>query len=108
MKAFDAMRKAILLTAKITALIVGIPVGLFVILEGLLLFNRGYSWSEMDWNSDGWTTAGEILSAIDVGSTDVQRDALICREFYSCKDGMPIRTDCPVQRDREREPQICW
>lgn len=71
-----------------------------VILPFLLLFTvvslqQGYSWKEMDWNADGTTTIAEFLEATDVGREKVVVDGRTCSKFYSLKDGLPIRLDCP-------------
>ena len=60
-----------------------------------LVWKTGYSISDMDWNSDGETSVAEMWSAIDVGHRPVERDGIICQEFFNLKDGLPIRVDCP-------------
>ena len=30
------------------------------------VLGHGYGWSEMDWNSDGWTSFGEVVGALEV------------------------------------------
>lgn len=54
-------------------------------------YNQDYSLAEMDWNSDGITTPSEIIAASDIG----KRPANGCIEYFSFKDGLPIKTVCP-------------
>jgi hypothetical protein len=58
-------------------------------------WQKHYEWQEMDWNSDGVTSFSEFIEASDVGGRDVVRGRKTCREYFSVKDGLPIRTDCP-------------
>ncbi len=60
-----------------------------------LVWNTGYSISDMDWNSDGETSVAEMWRAIDVSNRPVERNGIVCQEFFSLKDGLPIRVDCP-------------
>ena len=54
-------------------------------------YNQDYSWAEMDWNSDGTTTPSEIFAAPDIGKRTVNG----CIEYFSYKDGLPIKSVCP-------------
>lgn len=56
-----------------------------------------YGIPDMDWNADGWITLGEIFDSLDIATTG---PSTVCREYYSMKDGMPIRRQCPNDRDR--------
>ncbi|WP_146198002.1 hypothetical protein [Caulobacter endophyticus] len=58
--------------------------------------HHGYGWSEMDWNSDGWTSLGEFLDAADIGKREAVVCQRVCTEYFAYKDGMPVRTDCPT------------
>lgn len=49
----------------------------------------------MDWNRDGGTSLFEFASAGDVGVREVKRGDHICREYFSYKDGLPMKTVCP-------------
>ena len=51
----------------------------------------GYGVADMDWNGDGSTSLGEFFASADIGS----RPRGECREFFSLKDGLPVREDCP-------------
>ncbi|GAB2511879.1 hypothetical protein GCM10027084_28740 [Pseudoxanthomonas sangjuensis] len=53
--------------------------------------NQDYSWAEMDWNSDGTTTPGEIFAASDIG----KRPRNGCIEYFNLKDGLPVKSVCP-------------
>ena len=54
-----------------------------------------YGVSDMDWNGDGRVTVLEFFAAWDVGMRPIDRDGRQCREFFSLKDGLPIREVCP-------------
>lgn len=56
---------------------------------------RGYGWSEMDWNGDGMTSVAEFLDAAYVGRRPVLRGDAACFEYYALTDGRSIRTICP-------------
>ncbi|MGN7919618.1 hypothetical protein [Lysobacter sp. 22409] len=56
--------------------------------------DKGYSWSDMDWNRDGNTSLSEFLSAGDVGMRKTKRYDRDCKEYFSYKDGLPIKTVC--------------
>lgn len=58
-------------------------------------FSHDYSWKEMDWNSDGTTTFSEFLEASDIGRRDITVSDKACVEFFTYKDGLPVRIDCP-------------
>lgn len=60
----------------------------------LVKIAAGYSWSDMDWNEDGSTTLSELLGAGDIGSRPVVRDGHPCTEFFSLKDGSPVKVRC--------------
>lgn len=72
---------------------------LLIFLYGLSRFvvswQKNYSWKEMDWNQDGTTTFSEVLEASDVGRRAVKSEGKGCIEYYSFKDGLTIRMDCP-------------
>jgi len=55
---------------------------------------HGYSLKEMDWNQDGITTPGEILSSMDVGVRYVCKEGKVCTDYFAYKDGQTIRMDC--------------
>jgi len=54
-----------------------------------------YGIFDMDWNSDGWVTPGEVVQSLGVGTTGPRA---FCREYYSLKDGLPIRRECPADK----------
>lgn len=83
---------ALALALCILAAIVILP---FLLLFTVVSLQQGYSWKEMDWNEDGTTTIAEFLEATDVGKRKLVVDGRTCSEFYSLKDGLPIRLDCP-------------
>ncbi|THF61970.1 hypothetical protein [Pseudothauera rhizosphaerae] len=80
-----------------------IVVGLVLVMlgagAGILVLRTGYSIQEMDWNSDGETTVSEMLRAIDIGRRSIRKDGLECQEYFSFKDGLPVRVVCPPARE---------
>lgn len=79
------------------AVIAGVAALCFFYLSfvGLGSFENGYTWREMDWNSDGSTTLIEFFEASDVGKRPITVDGKSCNELFGYKDGQPIRVDCP-------------
>ena len=73
-------------------------IGVLAVMIGLgvaiLIWRTGYSIHEMDWDSDEQTSFAEMWRAIDVGRRSVQKEGVDCQEFFSLKDGLPIRVDC--------------
>lgn len=67
---------------------------LYVSWRSLAAFSHGYSWGEMDWNQDGMTSFPEFFEASDVGKRSVKINSEDCIEFFSFKDGLPIKTIC--------------
>lgn len=67
----------------------------YLSLRSVAALGKGYSWSDMDWNRDGSTSLSEFLSAGDVGMRLAKRDDRDCKEYFSYKDGLPIKTVCP-------------
>jgi hypothetical protein len=77
-----------------------------VLIASLVLFGAlqsGYGWSERDWNSDGHTSIGEFFEAADIGSRPITQVGKSCVEYFSLKDGMPVRVDCPAPRGQSTE-----
>lgn len=56
---------------------------------------QGYTWAEMDWNDDGRTSPGEFLTASEFGKRPAMMSDPRCTEYFSHKDGLPVRIDCP-------------
>ena len=56
---------------------------------------QGYSWSEMDWDQKGSTSLSDFLAASDIGNRERTSDGKNCVEYYSYKDGLPVKTVCP-------------
>ena len=86
-------------TVKRVSLVIGASLLLLIVLYGLSRFvaswQKSYSWKEMDWNQDGTTTLSEVLEASDVGRRAVNRGGKHCVEYYSFKDGLTVRMECP-------------
>ena len=54
----------------------------------------GYSYGEMDWNDNGWTTLGEMLDSVNVGVEQVEVKGRACHYFFAYKDARMIKTVC--------------
>ncbi|WP_408950460.1 hypothetical protein [Lysobacter sp. Hz 25] len=67
---------------------------LYLSLRSVAALDKGYSWSDMDWNRDGNTSLSEFLSAGDVGMRQTKRYDRDCKEYFSYKDRLPIKTVC--------------
>jgi len=72
-------------------------VGLYLAAIGFAGWKQGYSWTEMDWNQDGSTSIVELFMASDIGKRIITKDDKPCIEYFSFKDGLPIKTECPQE-----------
>ena len=70
-------------------------VGLYLAAIGFASWKQGYSWTEMDWNQDGSTSIVELFMASDIGKRTITKDNQLCIEYFSFKDGLPIKIVCP-------------
>jgi hypothetical protein len=68
---------------------------LYAVISLVAALGQGYGWSDMDWNQDGSTSIGEVLDSKDVGTSEVVKEGKQCVEYWSYKDGLPIKTVCP-------------
>ena len=57
-------------------------------------WRAGYSWAEMDWNSDGRTTVREFFATNDVGRRPITRNGRMCVEYFRLEDQRPLRITC--------------
>jgi hypothetical protein len=60
----------------------------------IVVFHR-YSWQEMDWNCDGKITLDEIFSSSDIGKKTILINGNTCTEYFSFKDGLTVKINCP-------------
>lgn len=79
------MKKALLFVALVCA------AGLAILYP---IWTQGYSWSEMDWDSDGTTSISELFDSGGIGKRPVTRDGAACTEYFRYKDGLPVRVVC--------------
>jgi hypothetical protein len=68
---------------------------LYLLARVVAVWKQGYSWAEMDWNQDGSTSLGEFFSASDISKRTTKIDDQLCVEYFSLKDGLPIKKRCP-------------
>jgi hypothetical protein len=62
-------------------------------------YRQGYTWGEMDWNSDGSTSLSEFLKSSDIGWRRITRNGIQCTQYFAYKDGLEIKTACPGHQD---------
>lgn len=67
---------------------------LYIGSRAFAVVSAGYSWSEMDWNSDGTTSITEMFAASDIGKRTAEKDGKKCVEYYAYKDGLPVKIVC--------------
>lgn len=67
----------------------------YCVFKGLASWRQGYSWSEMDWSQKGSTSIADFFAASDIGKREVRLNGILCIEYYSYKDGLPIKQVCP-------------
>lgn len=60
-----------------------------------------FSYEEMDWNHDGTTTLGEIMSASSYRGTTSIEGEIRCREIISLKEGTVNNFYCVRQPTRQ-------
>jgi len=58
-------------------------------------WRQGYSWREMDWGQKGSTSMADFFAASDIGKREVRLNGVLCTEYYSYKDGLPVKQVCP-------------
>lgn len=69
---------------------------LYLAYRAVAVVQKGYSWQEMDWDKSGSTSLREALNSSDIGVRPLKQGNQECREYYSYKDGLPVRVDCPA------------
>lgn len=62
--------------------------------SGLLSFPDAATLAHMDWNEDGRVHVSEVFELADIGARIVETERGQCLEYYSLKDGMPIKLIC--------------
>lgn len=75
-------------------LILGLIVLIYLAIRGVSSWNQGYSWHEMDWEQSGHTSVDDFFEASDIGRRSINHGGKKCLEYYSYKDGMPVKTVC--------------
>lgn len=55
---------------------------------------QGYTWQEMDWRQRGSTSVGDFFAASDIGKRQITQDGKPCAEYFSYKDGLPVKVVC--------------
>lgn len=58
-------------------------------------WRSGYTSTEMDWDGSGDTSFGEFLRAAEIGRRPVNIDGVTCTEYFSYRDGLVVKTNCP-------------
>ena len=82
---------------KATYIIILIPVFLVFLYFGvrsIAVLAKGYTWAEMDWNSDGTTSLEEFFWSSDIGTREKIVGSEKCTEYFWYKDGLPVKIKC--------------
>lgn len=58
------------------------------------MLQKGYTWSEMDWNSDGSTSILEFFESSDIGKRTDTENGRNCVVYFAYKDGMTVKEKC--------------
>lgn len=66
----------------------------YLVLRGVASWKQGYSWEEMDWQQRGETSLADFFAASDIGKREILVGGQVCTEYYSYKDGLPVKTVC--------------
>ena len=74
--------------------VIGVFLALYLVARGYASWSQGYAWADMDWNQDGTTSVDEFFRASDVGSRKVTKNGMECLEYFSYKDGIPVKVTC--------------
>lgn len=85
------MRRRILWGVFLTAVIVG---SIYFGLRAVAALEQGYSWDEMDWDSDGTTTISEFFASSDIGKRQEVENGRGCVEYFAYKDGLAVKKLC--------------
>lgn len=78
-----------------TSVVLTFLVIIYCVFKGFASWRQGYSWGEMDWSQKGSTSIGDFFAASDIGKREVWLNGVLCVEYYSYKDGLPIKQSCP-------------
>ena len=83
----------IIVVAVIFALVVA-----YFAFRAISSLKQGYSWQEMDWHQRGKTSLSDFFAASDIGKREIVQGDKKCFEYYSYKDGLPVKTVCPNEK----------
>lgn len=84
-----AKRAALLLLTSLAVLF-----ATYLVFRAVAAARQGYSWSEMDWNSDGSTSIIEFFESSDIGKRTVAEGGRTCVDYYAYKDGSTVKQKC--------------
>jgi len=63
-------------------------------LRAFAALDQGYSWAEMDWDSDGTTSISEFFASSDIGKRREVENGRGCIEYFAYKDGLAVKKVC--------------
>ncbi|TFZ05532.1 hypothetical protein EZ313_02335 [Ramlibacter henchirensis] len=69
-------------------------IGAYLVIRIVASLLQGYPWKDMDWAQHGGTSIGDFLAASDIGKRQINRDGKDCVEYFSYKDGLPVKVVC--------------
>lgn len=90
----------------VCVVVVVVPVIAYVSARGVAAWRKGFSWTEMDWNRDGWTSPGEFLRSSDIGVRYEDQGGKTCVVYFAYKDALPVKTDCESFQEEENETDL--
>lgn len=77
-----------------TSTVLAALIGIYVVIRIAASLMQGYSWQEMDWHQRGHTSIGDFFAASDIGKREVDQEGKACVEYFSYKDGLPVKVVC--------------
>lgn len=78
----------------IIGVLIVLAVGYFCF-RGYVIWQKQFTWEEMDWDNNGDTSLNEFFQASDISVRKIEKNGKICKEFYAYKDGLPVKVICP-------------
>lgn len=80
--------------AKVFFITVMLMFTLYLMARCAASMRQRYSWSEMDWSQKGSTSLSDFFMASDIGRRTITKEGGSCIEYYSYKDGLPVKVIC--------------
>lgn len=91
MNRFFSLLASIIILAMSAICVIILPYFIFLSIQ---VFRTDYEIDEMDWDNDGSVTFTEFISSTQVGVKNTHANGKLCKEYFSYKDGLPIKNSC--------------